>query len=24
MGFLPKANTKQNMAALSFIYPNYL
>ena len=24
MAFLPKSNTKQNMAALSFIYPNYL
>lgn len=24
MGFLPKENTKQNMAAMSFIYPNFL
>lgn len=24
LGFLPKQNTKQNMAAISFIYPNYL
>lgn len=24
MGFLPKGLTKQNMTALSFIYPNYL
>ena len=24
MGFLPKARAKENMAALSLIYPNYL
>jgi hypothetical protein len=24
LGFLPKSNTKTNMAAIQFIYPNYL